>query len=108
MTGSSTEAVLLIVCNAKPRDEARAVPDLKVAVVEHFLGLFNCFLIGIANYRVRPCDLVANRHFVNSVVVGGSHVPKYDTARREVECQRTVSPYGFVENADEAGNYDDL
>jgi hypothetical protein len=41
---------------------------------------------------VRPCDLVANRHFVNSVVIGGSHVQTCDTAWREVECRRTVSP----------------
>jgi hypothetical protein len=63
------------------------VPDLKVAVGEHFLGLLNCILIKITNDRVRTRDLVANRQFVNSVIVGRSHVRKYDTARRGVECQ---------------------
>jgi hypothetical protein len=83
-------AVLLIVCNAKPRDEARAVPDLKVAFVEHFLGFFDSFLIGLTNDRARPCDLVANRQFVNPIIGGRSHARNYVTARREVESQKAT------------------
>ena len=66
------------------------MPDHKVAVVEHLLGLLNCFLVGITNNRVRTCNLVANCHFVNSVIVGRSHGRKYNTAKREVECQTTM------------------
>jgi hypothetical protein len=66
------------------------VPDHKVAVVEHLFGLLNCFLIGITNNRLRTCDLVADRHFVNSVTGGRRHAQKYKIARREVECQTTM------------------
>jgi hypothetical protein len=63
------------------------VPDLKVAVDEHLLGLLNSILIGITFDRVRTRDLVANRQFVNSVIGGRSHARKYDTAKIKVECQ---------------------
>ena len=66
------------------------MPDLKVAVVEHLLGLLNSILIGITNDRVQIRDLVANRQFVNSVIGGKSHARKYDTAQRGVECQTTM------------------
>ena len=63
------------------------MPDLKVAVDEHLPGILNSILIGITNDRVRTRDLVGNRQFVNSVIVGRSHARKYDTAQRGVECQ---------------------
>ena len=90
MTGSSAWTTLLIVCNAKPRNEACAVPDHKVAVVEHLLGLLNCLLVGITNNRLRTCNLVANRHFVNSVIGARSHARKYNSTQRRVECQTTM------------------
>jgi hypothetical protein len=90
VTGPPAGAVLFIVCDAKPRYEAGAVSDLKIAVVEHFLCLFKGFLIGITNDRARPSDLVADRQFVDSVISGRSHVRKCDTAPREVEGQKTM------------------
>lgn len=64
--------------------------DLKVTVVEHLCGLLNSLLIGLTKNRAYPCDLVANRQFINAVVVDGCHGQMYDTALRKVECLQTM------------------
>jgi len=92
---------LFIVCNTEPRDQACALPDLKVAVVEHLLGLFNGVPIGITHYRARTRNLVANGQFINSVVVGGRHVQTYDTAKKEVEYQQKMDPIVLWEKSSE-------
>ena len=64
--------------------------DLKVTVVEHLCGLLNSHLIGLTNNRAYPCDLVANRQFINAVVVDGCHGQMYNIALRKVECLQTM------------------
>ena len=64
--------------------------DLKVTVVEHLCGLLNSHLIGLTNNRAYPCNLVANRQFINAVVVDGCHGQMYNIALRKVECLQTM------------------